>query len=152
MELLDIASIVFACTAVNHLGMVKAIEKVIKHEIPVVNCVKCLTFWSVLVYGTIAHYSLFSFNGNLDFSLFTFHSSLTVLAISFLSAWAAIWLDLCMGAVDQLYTKIYDTLYPATNTTNTDTLGTNNTVPDVPDAEEREEDCNEDAAEEEEKQ
>jgi len=55
-----------------------------------------------------------------------------VLAISFLSAWAAIWLDLMMGMIDKLYTRIYDALYTTADTADTDTLGATDTVPDVP--------------------
>lgn len=119
MEFLDIAKIVFVCTAVNHLGLVTAVESAIKHKMPVVNCVKCLTFWAMLMYGC--------------YCIATDRTSAaTVLAISFLSAWSAIWLDLAMGIIDKLYLKIYVTLYSATNETNTDTLGSDDTMPDVP--------------------
>ena len=121
MNFLDIASIVFVCTAANHMGLIPAIESAIRHRLPVLNCIKCLTFWSVLVYGIAVA----------NFSLFTLHSSLTVLAISFLSSWSAIWLDLFMGMIDHLYIKIYEQIYPAADETDADALGADDALPDV---------------------
>ena len=111
VQWIDIAGIVFACTAANHLGLIQAVETVIHRRLLIVNCVKCLTFWSVLVYGI----------AEANFSLFTLHYSLTLLAISFLSAWSAIWLDLFMGIIDKLYLKIYGKIYPTADTPDTDT-------------------------------
>ena len=94
----DIACIVFVCTAVNHLGLISAIERVIKHSLPVINCPKCLTYWSVLLYGITTV--------PCDFS-----QGLTILplllAISLLCSYLAIWLELIMYAIDTLYNKIY---------------------------------------------
>ena len=97
---IDIAAIVFVCTAVNHLGLIAAIERVIRHRLPVVNCPKCLTFWSMMACGVAEENS----------SLFTLHSSLRLLAISILCAYTAIWLELIMYAIDTLYNKIYGIL------------------------------------------
>ena len=97
MEWMDIAAIVFVCTAVNHLGLIAAIECIINHSLPVLNCPKCLTFWSVLVYGIAEANSPFS----------TLHSSLRLLAISFLCSYLALWLNLLMYAIDTLYNRIY---------------------------------------------
>ena len=123
MNFLDIAGIVFACTAANHLGLIPAIESFIKRRIPVVGCIKCLTFWSVLVYGIAEANS----------SFFTLHSSFTLLAISFLCAWSAIWLDLFMGIIDHLYLIIYEQIYPTANPADTDALSASDAVPDVSD-------------------
>lgn len=120
MNLLDIASIVFICTAANHLGLIPAVEKTIRRSIPPLNCPKCLTFWSVLAYGIAMMLS-----GNPC-------GIITVLAISFLAAWSAIWIDLLMGIVDRLYLKAYDTLYPTTDPADTDALGTDDPVHGLP--------------------
>ena len=106
MTLLDIASIVFACVTANHLGLIAAIEDVSKMEIPIARCPKCLTFWCTLAY------TLWSV-GFSDLPL--------VLAISFLASYSALWLELLEGYVDTLYTKLYDTIYPTTDTPDTDT-------------------------------
>ena len=121
MSWLDVLMIVFSATAANHLGLVAAAESVVRHRLPVLNCTKCAAFWSVIVYGIAVANS----------SLFTLHSSLQILAAAFLSAWSAIWLDLLMGIIDKLYTKLYDTFYPATDTPDTDTLNTTDPVHDV---------------------
>ena len=121
MNWLDVLMIVFSATAANHLGLVAAAESVVRHRLPVLNCPKCAAFWSVIVYGVAVANS----------SLFTLHSSLQILAAAFLSAWSAIWLDLLMGIIDQLYIKLYDKIYPTTDTTDTDALDTANTVSGV---------------------
>jgi hypothetical protein len=93
---IDIAAIVFVCTAVNHLGLIKAIQTVTKcNRLPIVSCPKCLTFWSVLAYELWCV-------GFLDLPM--------VLAISFLCSYLAIWLELIMYAIDTLYNRIYGIL------------------------------------------
>jgi hypothetical protein len=92
---IDIAAIVFVCTAVNHLGLIAAIERVIRHWLPVVNCPKCLTCWSVFAYGiaTVPYVSP--------------QIVARLLAISLLCSYLAIWLELLMYAIDTLYNRIY---------------------------------------------
>ena len=46
-----VAMIIFVCVSANHLGLVHAIEELTKKPIPIVNCVKCFTFWTVLIYS-----------------------------------------------------------------------------------------------------
>lgn len=101
MDLFSVALILFSCVAANHLELVATIEKIVGHELPVINCPKCLTFWSVVIYGV----------AEADSSLFTLHSSLTIVAVAFLSAYLAIWLELLMFSIDTLYNRIYDKLY-----------------------------------------
>ena len=122
MNWLDVLMIVFSATAANHLGLVAAAESVVRHRLPVLNCPKCAAFWSVIVYGVAVANS----------SLFTLHSSLHILATAFLSAWSAIWLDLLMGIIDQLYLYIYDKIYPTTDTTDTDASASKDPVSGVP--------------------
>ena len=90
----DVVCLLFACVAVSHLGLVAAVERVTRHSIPIVGCPKCLSFWTVLAYG-----------------LMTGHHPIAWLAISFLCAWSALWLDLLMGASDWLYVRCYETIY-----------------------------------------
>jgi len=98
MDWMDIAAIVFVCTAVNHLGLIAAIERVIRHRLPVVNCPKCLTCWSVFAYGiATAPYVSPQIVARL-------------LAISLLCSYLAIWLELLMYAIDTLYNRIYGTI------------------------------------------
>lgn len=90
MDWKDIACIVFICTTVNHLGLIKAIERVVRHSLPILNCAKCLTFWCVLT-----------------FQLVSCCNPLTSLAISFLCSYIALWLELFMYAINTLYNRIY---------------------------------------------
>jgi hypothetical protein len=122
MDFLDIASIVFVCTAANHLGLIPAIESFIKRRIPVLGCIKCLTFWGVLTYCFTCY----------DTIAATIEEAPRLLAISFLSAWSAIWLDLFMGIIDKFYLIIYEQIYPTEHEADTDALSADNTVPDVP--------------------
>ena len=99
MDWMDIAAIVFACTAVNHLGLIKAVEGVVRHSLPVVNCPKCLTCWSVMAYcmATVPCTSAQDVLAVLP----------RLLAISLLCSYLAIWLELLMYATDTLYNRIY---------------------------------------------
>ena len=98
MNWMDIACIVFVCVTVNHLGLIAAIKTVTRcHRLPVLDCPKCLTFWATLCYQLVTDC----------------HQLPPMLAISFLSAYAAIWLELFEGVTDKIYQKIYDKIYPA---------------------------------------
>lgn len=99
MDWRDIAAIVFVCTAVNHLGLIGTIERIIRHPLPIVNCPRCLTCWSVMAYGiaTLPFYSPMAIAAALP----------GLLAISLLCSYTAIWLELTMYAIDTLYNKIY---------------------------------------------
>lgn len=97
MEWRDIAAIVFVCTAVNHLGLIAAVERVIRHSLPVINCPKCLTCWGVLVYCFLCCDTIADAIGETP----------RLLAISLLCSYLAIWLELLMYAIDTLYNIIY---------------------------------------------
>lgn len=97
MDWNDIARIVFICVTVNHLGLIETIENVAKRELFIVNCPKCFTFWSVMLYG-----------------LLTLNDFITVLAVSFLASYTALWLELFEGFIDTLYRKFYEKIYADT--------------------------------------
>ena len=101
MEWIDIASIVFVCVTMNHLGLMAAIEGVVRHDFPVINCPKCCTCWSVLAYMII-----------------TGHGIIMSLAVSFLASYTAIWLELLEAYLDTLYLWLYGKI---TSTDNEDT-------------------------------
>ena len=100
MNWIDIASIVFVCVTMNHLGLIRKIEE-IRGELPILNCPRCSSFWCVLIY-----------------TLVTTRHVIPSLAISFLCSYLAIWLELFEGYIDTLYNKLYDKIYPTTDTTN----------------------------------
>jgi hypothetical protein len=95
---IDIVSIVFVCVTMNHLGLVKAIQTVTKcNGLPIVGCPKCLTCWVTAAYGC--------------YNIATYTDIISVLAISFLASYMAIWLELLEGFIDTLYLKLYDKIY-----------------------------------------
>lgn len=103
----DIACVLFACVAANHLGLIDAIKEILGREIPIVGCAKCLTFWVTLPVCLLHHTCI-----------------VRAAAISFLSAYLTIWLELFMGFIDKKFEKLYDTIYSTTPTTDADTNGT----------------------------
>lgn len=90
----DIVLLVLSATLANHLGLVEAVEGVIQHRLPIVDCPKCCSFWCVLCY-----------------TLFSGCGLIASVAMSFMSAYAAVWLVLLYGYVDTLYNKLYEDIY-----------------------------------------
>ncbi len=109
----DIAMIVFSATLANHMGLVEAIEGVIRHKIPVLNCSKCLSFWSVLLYG-----------------LFSGIRVIPSVAISFLCAFVAVWFALSLGLIDKLYNDVYQDSF-ASEAASAEAADTEDTETDV---------------------
>lgn len=116
MSIVDVLCIIFACTAANHLGLVQAIEIVTCRTLYVVNCPKCFVFWASLLYMVWCV-------GFSDIPL--------AFAVSFLSAWSAVWLDLIMGIIDQQYLRIYDKVFATKDSADADSLSSSDTVSDV---------------------
>ena len=102
MDWIDIASIVFVCVTMNHLGLIGKLEELVG-RLPVIDCPKCSAFWATLAYTV--WYVGFS-----DLPL--------VLAISFLASYSALWLELLEAYIDTLYLKLYgkNTRLPQTPT------------------------------------
>ena len=98
MRVEDIALLVFSCVTANHLGLVEAMERVVGRRLPILNCVKCLSFWMVLLTTSLSGWNM-----------------IASLAVSFLSAYAAIWLELGMGFIDTLYGRLYEKIYSTTD-------------------------------------
>lgn len=87
--MISIAGIVFSCVAANHLGLVGAVERLVGRSLPIINCPKCLTFWAVCLYSA-------------------FRTTLTdAVAIAFICAYSATWLELGMYYVDTIYMLYY---------------------------------------------
>ena len=93
---LDIASIVFVCVTMNHLGLMGIIEGIIGKTLPILNCPKCGSFWFTLIY-IIGKMGIL---GSPSIPI--------VLAISFIASYSAIWLELLEGYIDTLYLKVYE--------------------------------------------
>lgn len=97
MIVLDVAAVTLASVLVNHMGLIEAIEGMIKHKLPIINCSRCLTFWSVLCLLCCNNVAA---------------KPTTIVATSFLAAYAATWLELLFGIIDKQYEKIYEKTYP----------------------------------------
>lgn len=102
MEWIDIASIIFVCVTMNHLGLVGKAEEMVG-ELPILNCAKCSSFWCCLAYGL----------WRADFS----DLPLT-LAVSFLASYVAIWVELFEGYIDTLFDRTYEKIYSTTEQNN----------------------------------
>ena len=94
---MDVAATTVACVLAVHMGLMDGIQSIIKPKVPIIGCVKCLTFWAVLVVccthgATLAEMPI-------------------VVATSFIAAWIAIWLDMLCGLIDKGYEKIYEKIY-----------------------------------------
>ena len=96
---LDIACIVFIAVTMNHLGLIGEIERITGKRLIVLNCPKCASFWLILAYGLVG---MESFYGEF----------VQILAISFLCAYFAIWIELLEGFIDILYMWLYEKIYP----------------------------------------
>jgi len=95
----DIACLVVTCTMVNHMGLVDAVEGVLKFKLPVINCPKCFTFWSVLVYLLIGRAPV-----------------IQSIAMALVMSYTALWLWLFMGYLDSLYNWVYGKIYKQSET------------------------------------
>lgn len=96
---IDIASIMFVCVTMNHLGLIGKVEEIVGFRIPIINCPKCASYWFTLTYII----------GKMGFSVIPYFP--LVLAVSFLASYLAIWLELFEGYVDTLYLKLYGKIY-----------------------------------------
>lgn len=106
MEWSEVAMVVFSCVTANHLGLVAAIEGIVRRRLPVINCGKCFSFWSVMTYGCMT--SIHHFEDILEL--------IPIVATSFLSAYAATWLQLLFAFIDKQYGRIYGKIYSAADT------------------------------------
>jgi hypothetical protein len=98
MIIADVAAVTLAAVLANHMGLIEAVEQIIRHKLPILNCSRCLTFWSVLIClvcfrTTATHWTI-------------------IVATSFLAAYAATWLELLFGIIDKQYERIYEKNYP----------------------------------------
>ena len=99
----EVAMLILVCVLANHMGLISAIEEIIKHKIRILNCVKCLTYWTILLY-----------------SLFNGKDIITAFATAFLSSYLAIWLELLFGFIDVCYGHIYSKIYQGSTSDNSE--------------------------------
>ncbi len=107
MYWIDILLLVLSCTLANHLGLVEAVERFIWCKIPILNCSKCASYWVVLIY-----------------SLCSGRGLIASVAVSFLCAYAALWLELLCGYIDTIYNRCYEDIYTENAEADADTEST----------------------------
>ena len=100
MIIADVAAVTLAAVLANHMGLIEAIEGVIKHKLPIINCSRCFTFWSVMAVLIASEWT--SVIRHLP----------VIVATSFTAAYAATWLELLFGIIDKQYERIYKKTYP----------------------------------------
>lgn len=89
----EAAEIMASCVLFIGMGLEAEIERILSCRFKVLSCPKCLTFWSVLIFG-----------------VFTGHGMVETVAVSFLFAYAALWLSLLCDELTLLYNKIYENI------------------------------------------
>ncbi len=77
-----------------HLGLADAILRVMRINLPYLRCAKCLSFWSVLIYSL---------------SVVPIRAEVSIL-LAFVCAYAALWIELLLGYIANLYEKVSDNM------------------------------------------
>ena len=100
----EAAEITAGCVLFIGMGLEAEIERVLSCRFRILSCPKCLTFWSVLLFGVI-----------------TGHGLVGTVAVSFLCSYAALWLTLLCDALTLLYNRLYETINQQTEGDTEDT-------------------------------
>lgn len=95
----NVVAIMFICVSMNHMGLIGAIERELGHPLPIINCVKCSTWWLTMIYG-----------------LYSTGLFIVSVATAFLLSYLAVWLELLMGFIDSIYLKLYGKIVPTAGT------------------------------------
>lgn len=86
---MGVLAILISCCLFIHLGLGETICRILRHEIVILNCVKCLTFWSVLTYALITQDMQPEW----------------CVAVAFACSYASLWLDLLLNQMRVIYEK-----------------------------------------------
>lgn len=89
--MMGVGLIFVSCCLFIHLGLGEAICKTLKIDFILFKCVKCLSFWAILAYTF----------------LFTQYCWELCLALSFMMAYVALWVDLALMKIAEVYEKFY---------------------------------------------
>lgn len=95
----EVALIMVSCVLFVQMGLSDAITRILRVHFPPLSCVKCLTFWSVLVWSIIAG-----------------RNAIELVATSFVASYCALWLSLAYDAVATLYNYIYEQITKTNDT------------------------------------
>ena len=81
------------CTLFVNMGLSDAIQETLGVKFKILSCVKCFTFWTVLVFLLLKRCSIY-----------------TAVPASFLFSYTALWLDLGLSALNKKYNVLYETV------------------------------------------
>lgn len=90
--MIGVVLIWFSCVMFVHLGLGQTICDLVRKDITVLTCQKCLSFQVVLAYTFI----------------FTHYSVEWCFAMAFMASYLALWADLLLYKIARLYEKLYD--------------------------------------------
>ena len=107
--MIEIAYILISCCLFIHLGLGDTICKIIRYNFVLFQCIKCLTFWSVLGYLIINTTNI-----------------ITSVTIAFICAYIALWIDLLLSLIAQKYEKYYESMGTEKSQNNRSTKTNNN--------------------------
>lgn len=88
-----VALLIIICVLFIQMGLSEAIQNIIKVNIIILSCPKCMTFWCVLLYCLINKYNI-----------------IVCLATSFISSYIALWLVLLYDFLAIKYNKCYENI------------------------------------------
>ena len=88
--MIEIAYILISCCLFIHLGLGEAISKIIGYRFVLFHCPKCLAFWLVLGYLLLSNEPIIS-----------------SIAIAFVCAYLALWIDLLLAIISEYYEETY---------------------------------------------
>ena len=86
----EAAEIIIVCTLASQMGLIGAIENILRVQFRILSCPKCLAFWLSLVWHLFHHRAI-----------------MNALAVSFLSSYVTLWICLLYDWTATAYNKIY---------------------------------------------
>lgn len=103
--MIAVVLVAMCCVLAINMGLVDAIEETLHYKFRVLNCCKCLTFWSTLIVG-----------------LFQRGGILASVATAFICAYLALWLDLALSYLSKYYNRWYEKINAEADEADTDSL------------------------------
>lgn len=89
--MIGVGCVLLCCVLFIHMGLGDAVTKVIKRNLSLFGCVKCLTFWTTAAYTFLC----------LNFPL------VKCAAVAFVAAYVALWVDMLFSYLAVWYEKWY---------------------------------------------
>ena len=92
----EAALLAVGCTLFVNMGLSDAIQETLGFHFKILSCVKCFTFWCILLYLTIRGAQFYE-----------------VVSASFILSYLALWLDLGLSALNKIYNESYQQILSA---------------------------------------